>query len=940
MKKTMQSTIRRSLLAILLLLPLGPAAFAQNSEPAAQPAAATPSRNNLGAIFADAIKSLVNEGSVFVPNGQSAQPVPGKEGEPEKFQLNFNNAPVEQVLKFMSDLTKKVVLKSDEVQGQFNIINPGEVTKERALEIIDAAFLLKGYTFIESDQMIIVMTVAAAKQKGLEVEAGTGTEETGSRMKHQVIKLKYASPSQLKDALAPLMPETSNMIADERTQSLVITDTASNIQRITELINELDKEDVLSNTAVQVFRLKYLNANEIGRNLDDLLASVAQSGMSGDDRRRRNNINVEVITDRETNSIIVSAPKDAIDSVSEFINKLDRPKSDELQTQNFTLQHGDATEVAQTLNSIVQSRMTQSYRPVVSADSRTNTIIISAYPEDVLAMGSLIRILDSKDSYEKITRVFKLNNADAILLRPMLEQLINQEDAATSTRYRYWGYNQQQKDVSIIEDQRMNALVVTAKPGEMPMIEDMIEQLDQPLPESAEEPRVYQVKHVRASDLAYLVNNLFQQSQNNNYYFYSGQQNQDITGLSGKVKVIADTTTNSIIVIAATPRAFSVIEKLIEKLDRISPEFGGTRVINLKNASAVELADQLNELFQEDRQGGANRGFYWYLNQSSGNARDETFSNLIGNVRIVSETRTNSLLVTTNSQYFETIEQIINELDREIAQVLVEVLIVEVTDLKDNELGINWPDNIPITTSLSYDGPYGGLALNRATVLTQTSFQTVLNALGRYDKTNVLARPNILTADNKSAYVEVVEEVPVIGSISQNNISTSQSIDFREPGLKLTVVPRINDEDTVTINVNLETGQVLDQFSLKVNGSEIPAFARRTVTTELTVNNEETAVLSGVIDQSVTKVDDGIPGLMHIPVIGSLFKSHSNKSSNKELMVFITPYILNDKDDRQDVLKRQQKRLEQYDVYKKSLMDLNIHSGVDGEANDAQSSEK
>lgn len=149
------------------------------------------------------------------------------------------------------------------------------------------------------------------------------------------------------------------------------------------------------------------------------------------------------------------------------------------------------------------------------------------------------------------------------------------------------------------------------------MIKNLIKQLDQPLPDSKEEPRVYPVHYARASDLALILNDLFEQDQNQfgGDFFFGGSETTSLTGLSGKVKIIPDPMTNSLIVIAATPCAFGVIEKLLKKLDRMAPEFGGTRVYPLKNADAEHLATQLNALFEES-QGQNNRGggFFWFQN--------------------------------------------------------------------------------------------------------------------------------------------------------------------------------------------------------------------------------------------------------------------------------------------------------------------------------------
>ncbi len=139
---------------------------------------------------------------------------------------------------------------------------------------------------------------------------------------------------------------------------------------------------------------------------------------------------------------------------------------------------------------------------------------------------------------------------------------------------------------------------------------------------------------------------------------------------------------------------------------------------------------------------------------------EDEISNLVGNVRIVSETRTNSLLVTTSETYFEAIKGLIDQLDEEIPQVLVEILIVEIMDADDQKLGIDWPDNIPVTVEASLDAPVSGINLDRASILSTSKFSAVLDILASDSRTHVLARPNILTSDNQSAFVEVITRVP------------------------------------------------------------------------------------------------------------------------------------------------------------------------------------
>ncbi|MBN2327522.1 MAG: hypothetical protein JXR73_10245 [Candidatus Omnitrophica bacterium] len=892
------------------------------------------SNNGLGGLFAESLKQMLQSGNVITPNGESAKPVKSEPGEPEKFKLNFNNAPIDQVLKFLSDMTKKLVLKTPEVQGQFTIMNPNEVTQEEAMKIIDTAFRFQDITFEETDEMIIVLPMSSAKLKLGKIMDESAEGEPSSRVQSKIIELKFANPSQIKDALTPLLAESSSLIADERTSTLVLTDTSANIARLEAIIQQLDKETTKEGVSMRVFKLRYLDAREMSRNMDTMLQNIVMGKLSGGslrDRRDQAQYTSEVIADRDTNSLIIAAPDFAIEAIADFIEKMDTSSIQNMDTRTVVLKNTDARELAQGLQQFVQSRRTSFYQPVIFADSRSNSIVIHAYPEDVEAIVDVLDDLDQKQSNDRATRVYILENADAFVISDMVQQLLTGEDS-NSNRYSYWGYGgrrQQDEDqVTIVEDQRLNALIVSARPSDFPMVEDLIEALDQPLPQSKEEPRVYPVKNVRATDLAYMLEEIFADDGQNsyNYYFGRNQQQTQITGLSGKIKTIADPTTNSLIVLAASPRAFGIIESLIEQLDQVSPEFGTTRVFNLKNSDSGYLADQLNSLFEEDSSQQGNRGFFWYNNRQSN--MDQPISNMIGQVRIVSETRTNSLMVTTSSQYFDAIEKLIQDLDRNISQILVEILIVEIIDSDDNQLGINWGDDIQIYADATLDAPFSGLNLDRAAILSTAKYDAVIDFLSSNTKTNVLARPNILTGDNQQAYIESINRIPRLGELSQSTSSTTQGLTYEEPGLKLYVTPHINDATTVTIDVDLETGQVLQEFALVTPSGTAPAFSQRKVQTRLTIEKEETAVLSGVIDTTYKESENGIPGLMHIPIIGRLFKSKGNSKSRTELLTFITPYILANKEDRLNILERQSRRIEMYKQFQSMMEEMDVRVGV------------
>lgn len=913
-------------LTCLLILSTSALGFAQDG------GNATNANQGLGTIFAETLRNLVNNGNFteFAPSGQSARPASVDADEEELFTLNFNNAPIDQVLRFISDLKNKVVLKSDDVSAQIDIINPNEVNRDTAMSIIEEAFQLKGFSIIESEHMIVVLPTSVARQRGIELR---DPADAGSRVVRHVVTLQHAQPTQLRDALQPLISSDASILADDRTQQLIITDTASNIQSLTAIIRELDREGVAS-VEVRVFRLRYLDANEMARNLGNLIGNIASGGAASTDRRGRPVMpgNIEIMADRTTNSLIITAPPDAIEEVAQFIERLDVSRSQNMITKTFTLQNGTASEVAQQLQQLAQSLVTGNYRPSVTADNRTNTIIVFAYQEDVDAVAELVQLLDSKQSTERSIEIFMLEHSDAVILKDLVESLVNQQ-GTISQNMPWWQRQQMQQgggQITVIADQRLNALVVTARPGDIPMVRRVIDRLDIPQPYSAEEPRIFPVKFQRATDLASLINELFDSSRTTSGPFWQQQQQQtELTNLSGKVRVLPDQTTNSLLVLASTPRAFEVVERLVAQLDNISPEFGSTRVFNLRNANAESLADQLNALFETDpRQQQQQQGFFAFQTQTARQQQSQ-ISNLIGNVRIVAETRTNSLMVTTSSQYFDIIESLVADLDREIAQVLVEILIVEITDFDQQQLGINWADNIPISVEGELSAPLSDIRTSRAAILGQSRFSVVLDFLARNDRVNVLARPDILTGDNQTAFVEVIERFAFPSGTTISAGVSQTSYDWEEVGLKLTVQPHINDHNMVTIDVDLETGQISERLTLDLgNGGRIPGTSRRTVQTRLTINDQETAVLSGVIDSTWRDSVEGVPGLKDIPILGYLFKSRGREHTKKEMVAFITPYILSSQEDRVGIYERRQNRLEQYEGFRDQILDLDVQHGV------------
>ena len=259
-------------------------------------------------------------------------------------------------------------------------------------------------------------------------------------------------------------------------------------------------------------------------------------------------------------------------------------------------------------------------------------------------------------------------------------------------------------------------------------------------------------------------------------------------------------------------------------------------------------------------------------------------------------------------------------------QVLIEVLIAEVTLGDGTQYGVEWalrsdrswggydgeeqigqynnrisglgdgvPDRdddgniIPVTDFL--DSATGGLAY----VFDSDRLRIFLNAQADTNKLNILSSPNIMAADNQEARIEVGEEVPIVTSeyvpldTDSRDSSTSRSIEYRNTGVILTVTPRINDKGLVAMEISQEVSKAQ---AVATEGIQSPVISNRKAETNLVVQSGNTVVIGGLIEEVESNVISGIPYLSRLPWIGFLFGTTSISKSKKELILLLTPHVI------------------------------------------------
>jgi general secretion pathway protein D len=280
-------------------------------------------------------------------------------------------------------------------------------------------------------------------------------------------------------------------------------------------------------------------------------------------------------------------------------------------------------------------------------------------------------------------------------------------------------------------------------------------------------------------------------------------------------------------------------------------------------------------------------------------------SELVGQVYVVADQDTNSLLVATATKYEDRVKKIIDQLDSRVPQVLIKVLIAEVTH--DNTLDFGTDFSI-LDVNRNYTGKGQdftstlGAAAAAASVSTpgglvvsalEGNISVKLQALAQENKLDVLSRPYILTSDNQEADITVGNEVPFItGTNVDSTGGIHNSTEYQDIGIILTVTPHINPEGLVTMLVSPQISALTDQTVTIATGVTLPVIELRSADSYLTVRDGQTVVIGGMMQDQKTSSVNKIPLLGDIPLIGKLLFSYNTTDKTKtELLIFLTPHV-------------------------------------------------
>jgi general secretion pathway protein D len=457
-----------------------------------------------------------------------------------------------------------------------------------------------------------------------------------------------------------------------------------------------------------------------------------------------------------------------------------------------------------------------------------------------------------------------------------------------------------------------NTLIITDYADNVRNLLRIVEIVDQ---RGGAELAIIPLKHASALDIAEMVVRLYP---NVSQTAGGAAPAQAAAGEADRVTILPDLRTNSLLVRAENIGAISDLRAFIDKLDVPAKVSGNTRVVYLRNADATKLAEILRGLLTGEAR--AQTATAAVPGRPATAARSGAESS-----QIQADEATNSLIISAPDAVFNNLRAVIEKLDVRRAQVFIEALIAEITTDKASQLGVQWfvgdqksggslgaVTNFPASGSGIVNAAIDPASLAGAGGMTLGFIGETITVDGRQIRglgalaraleekniANIMSTPNLLTLDNAEAKIVVGQNVPFLtGSFSQATgtggaVNPFQTIERKDVGLTLKIKPQISEGGSVKLQIFQESSTV----ARATVAAQDLITNKRSLETTVVVDDGNTVVLGGLIEDSLSDNTQAVPLLGRIPLLGWLFKSNEKRKTKTNLMVFLRPIIVRSAD--------------------------------------------
>ncbi len=573
--------------------------------------------------------------------------------------------------------------------------------------------------------------------------------------------------------------------------------------------------------------------------------------------------------------------------------------TDELITQVIPLRYADATQLKQDLQPLINPEAD------FTANASSNALVITDTSANVRRIVQIVAALDTHLADAAEVKVFQLLFAGAASTAQLINSVFANQDqfaggptptgggaagaggpggggpGGFSSRFRQMMQPQVQGrqglKVNASADDRTNVVVVTGPADTLLLVDKIIKEVDSN-PASEETVFVYRLKNGQSANVEAVLNMLFNGTAGTNRVSNASslQSNRvgTSTGNNNRAGSSGSRTSGSRTIGGSSGAAGRTL--------------GGSSGTSAFGAGGVGSANTANS----GRFGSGGLAGFGGVSSSAARAAGE----LAGQVTIIADPDTNSLLVRTAPKNLQRVRDLLNDLDRPVAQVLIKVLIAEVTHTRNFDLGVEFSAlNLragglgqSAGTNFGLANATGGMVVS----VLEDNFSATIRALEQTGKLDVLSRPYILASDNQLASITVGQEIPFItNSRITDTGQTINTVEYGDIGILLDVIPHINPDGLVILDVAPEISTLTaDRVPISDNVSA-PVIAKRSAKSRVGIRNGQTVVIGGLMEDRTTETINKVPFLGDIPGLGLLFRRTEKSKSKTELLIFLTPHV-------------------------------------------------
>jgi general secretion pathway protein D len=769
-----------------------------------------------------------------------------------RIQLNFEKVDLKDFISAYSKLSGKNFIYRPNVSGKVTILSPEGFPIYNLFDVFINILETRNYTAIQKEDHYLVKRIQNA------LRGGIGVTESPSGLQTKLYPLEGLHWNDVKRTLNVILPRRKNLLRLNNFNEVLVTAPPAVHEQVTTVLSQLRQSP---ESGIIHYKPQHVSSSRLSNRLNSFLPTFID----------KNSFQLTPL--KKNNTILITLPESRKPLVNNLLKKFDGNMVDRLNVRTVSLEHAKANVVANKLQQLTNvlpgNFKTQNIQVV--PDKRQNAVIVSSTSDKAInIVEDAIKRLDTPSPQQpKMVRVYPLKYTDEKVMADQLKNLSNLLPGSFPN-----------KNIQIVPTSQQAIIVAAENKKVFPIVERIINRIDRLSKNSPKNIQVYRLNHADAEKVVSKLKKL-------------------IKNLSGKippdeVTLLPDKRQQAVVVSAQSRDYLPIIERAIKQLDQqTAATTSKFHVYKLHNAKAGPLAEKLN-----------------FLVKGTGVGEQ---------IKITADEQSNSLVISAPSDQYQTLKTVINRLDNPKTQILVDVYIVESSRDNARQLGIEWTidgevDGRPVTGGTNYglrpqfrQGSLFGLSAG----IFDRQGQNLVGVLSAYAEKSgfkIISTSHLVANENEEASLSVGEIVPILqeSQVTEGG-SLNRSFTFKNVGVDLTMTPTLSGDSEVTLDLRQQIQE------LQSTGSELGAPVRRNreIQTRVSITQDKTLVLGGVLSKQSSRTNRSIPYLNQVPLLNYLVSNMDNQSQRRNLLIFIQPHIIGTDTGIQQATERLRKKQKQ-----------------------------